>query len=290
MLGLEQVDVERVLEVGGRVRRDHERRAVGAQHAGELDHVQRGVHEVLDDVRRDHEVDAAIAQAELGTVVGDEIEHAWASCRRREAAPDGVAAVVGADHEPVGRAEAFGLADAATHVDYDAGTELGDHLPIARVVQREQRIGRGAFHRPLAGELHRVSPRVPHVPIRVRNRDGQVGSPHAGRSAKRTRRRMVRERGGGLQDSPGVPDCPRSGPRRAIPGASTTLTSESAKPRTTSRRPIAGYGGSRSSPGAISTTPRPAVPSSTRRASPRCGRKRASRSRCARRTPRGTRR
>ncbi len=36
----------------------------GAQYARELDHVQRGVHEVLDDVRRDREVDAAVAQAD----------------------------------------------------------------------------------------------------------------------------------------------------------------------------------------------------------------------------------
>ena len=57
VLRLEQVHVERVLEVGGRVRRDDERGAVGPQDARELADVQHRVHEVLDDVRRHDRVD-----------------------------------------------------------------------------------------------------------------------------------------------------------------------------------------------------------------------------------------
>ena len=50
VLGLEEIHVKRILEVGRRVGCDDECGPVGAQHARELDHVQRGVHEVLDDV------------------------------------------------------------------------------------------------------------------------------------------------------------------------------------------------------------------------------------------------
>ena len=59
LVGLEQVHVEGVLEVGRPVRRDHERGAVVGAHAGELGGVVLRHHEVLDDVRRAHRVEAS---------------------------------------------------------------------------------------------------------------------------------------------------------------------------------------------------------------------------------------
>ncbi len=47
---LEQVDVERILEIGGSIRRDHERAAIGVQHPGKLGDVRDRVLEMLDDV------------------------------------------------------------------------------------------------------------------------------------------------------------------------------------------------------------------------------------------------
>ena len=185
VLGLEQVHVERVLEVGGRVRRDHERGAVGAQHARELGDVQRRVHEVLDDVRRHDVVDAA---RRAGRARRRRIAHEARARRvgvraRSRPARIGLAAVVGADDEPVGRGEARGLvADAAADVDDDARAEAGDDLPVAGVVEREQRVGGRALHRALAGELHRVLP-APSPGLRAiertadRRRRARVASP-----------------------------------------------------------------------------------------------------------------
>ena len=118
MLGLEQVHVERVLEVGRRVRRDHERGAVGAQHARELDHVQRRVHEVLDDVRRHDEVDAARRAApSAAPSLATNRSPSRRACSVR-GQPHRLRAVVGADHEPVRAGEALGLvADATADVD-----------------------------------------------------------------------------------------------------------------------------------------------------------------------------
>ena len=59
LVGLEQVHVEGVLEVGRPVRRDDERGAVVGAHAGELGGVVLGHHEVLDDVRRADGVERA---------------------------------------------------------------------------------------------------------------------------------------------------------------------------------------------------------------------------------------
>ena len=56
---LEQRHVERVLEVGGAVRGDHERGAVVGGDPGQLGDVLLGRDEVLDDVRRAHPVDRA---------------------------------------------------------------------------------------------------------------------------------------------------------------------------------------------------------------------------------------
>ena len=65
VVGLEEVHVVRVLEVGGRVRRDEERGPVVVEHPGRLGDVPLGLVEVLDQVRRAHPVDAARAHCDL---------------------------------------------------------------------------------------------------------------------------------------------------------------------------------------------------------------------------------
>ena len=82
------------------------------------------------------------------------------AAKRRPSAPSiddgvdrGVGAVVDADHRPVRRRELGRLGpDTAADVEHDARPEAQPHLPVARVVEREQRVGRGALHRTLAGE------------------------------------------------------------------------------------------------------------------------------------------
>ena len=107
VLGLEQVDVERVLEVGGRVRRDHERGAVGPQDARELGHVQHRVHEVLDDVRRHDRSRRAVAdrRARRRRMPANSQARDRA-CGRAAGLDDGRRAVVDADDEAIGRARA----------------------------------------------------------------------------------------------------------------------------------------------------------------------------------------
>ena len=56
----------------------------------------------------------------------------------------------------VDRAKRFYTEQAGFIVDHDTRTEPGDDLPVARVVQREQGVGRCSLHRPFAGEFHRV--------------------------------------------------------------------------------------------------------------------------------------
>ena len=120
-------------------------------HARELGHVLLGCVEVLDDVRRAHPVDGAVAHAELAAVHRREDQAVGAERGRR--VDRGLGAVVDADHGPARSREVGGLgADPAPDVEHDAGPEAQPHLPVARGMEREQRVGSGALHRTLAGE------------------------------------------------------------------------------------------------------------------------------------------
>src|SRR5262249_39259721 len=58
-------------------------------------------------------------------------------------------------------------ADAASHVDDNTRTEPSEHLAVSRVVECEQRVGRGALHRSLTGELQRDLPGPANLCVRA---------------------------------------------------------------------------------------------------------------------------
>ena len=68
--------------------------------------------------------------------------------------------VVDAEATRPGAGEAHGLVtDAAADVERRRRAQALDDLAVPGVVECEQRVGRGALHRALAGELHRCAPR-----------------------------------------------------------------------------------------------------------------------------------
>ena len=139
---LEQVDVERVLEVRRAVGRDHERGSRVGEYAGQLGDVQLGRGEVLDDVRRARPIHRAAAQPEPGAV------HACETGVEPVTAPGapvgrsshrGVRVVIDPEHGPIVVDEAGGLvADAATDVEHRAGTEPRRHLAVSGVVEGKE--------------------------------------------------------------------------------------------------------------------------------------------------------
>ncbi len=155
---LEEVDVERVLEVRRAVGRDHERGPRVVEHARELGHVELGRREVLDDVRRARPVHGAPTQPEPGAVHAGETEVAPVPALRAPVggrSDRGVGVVVDAEHAPVAAGEPGGLvADAATDVEHGAGPEPRRHLAVPRVVEGEERVGRRPGHGPLTRQLH----------------------------------------------------------------------------------------------------------------------------------------
>ncbi len=175
-----------------------QRRAVGADDARQLDHVERRVDEVLDDVRRDDVVDAAVAKSEAGAVGGDEPQGARSRRARvgrvrlgRELC--GVCAVVDADHEAVGalsRSVSSPMPQPTSRTT--PGPRRAIDLAVARVVQREEGVGGGARHGPLTGvfqlDLHRFPGHIPraHSPGRF---PGQIPGTSSGAGSHRASNR-----------------------------------------------------------------------------------------------------
>src|SRR5262249_56975904 len=127
--------------------------AVRAQHPRQLRDVTHRVGEVLDDVRGHDGIDALVAYGEARAVHAREPKVGAAAELR--GVDDGLGAVVDTDDEAVLGGERHGpVADAAADVEYHSRTEPGPYFAVARVVQREQRVGRRTLHRPFAGESH----------------------------------------------------------------------------------------------------------------------------------------
>ncbi len=118
---------------------------------------------MLDDVRRDDEVDTLVAQRQGGAVEGAEAQPARRGVLGRRGT-NGLGAVVGADDQPVGSGEPTRLvADAAADVDGDARAQPREYLAITGVVEREQRVGGCSLHWAFARQLHDLpapSPRL----------------------------------------------------------------------------------------------------------------------------------
>jgi hypothetical protein len=146
---LEEMEVEGVLEVGRLVGRQHATDPVVLQHPGHLGHVGLGVGEVLDEMRRAGAVEAGRQEAEvqgvhlghpqaLGSVTGG-----GGGCRLGGVVdPDHLAALA---QEP-GRFESL----ATAHVEDAALADPVQHGSVARLVQRQERIGGDALLGPLA--------------------------------------------------------------------------------------------------------------------------------------------
>ena len=286
---LEQVHVERVLEVGRRVRRDHERGAVGAQRARQLGDVRDRVREVLDDVRRDDVVDAAVAQRERGAVEraeaqpvdrrvldrGRRASSPRCSRRRRRADPDPTRRRVSSPMPQPTSTVMPGPRRASTS-RYPASWNASSESGVAPCIGRSPVSFMSFRLRYLAYERSSVqrsaSRRARGLPVGATGRASRVRRG----PALDSRAVLVR---------PPVPSeahfLDRSRPRRC---RLRRLASPATSPSwATSRRPPA-CAASRSSRWRDSTIPRPAARSCTRRGSRRCGARPASRSRCAPRT------
>ncbi len=148
---VEEVEVERVLEVGGPVRRDQAHHAVVLDDPGELGHVGLGVGEVLDQVRGAGAVEAGRAEAE-----GQGVHLGHAQTLGAVAGGGGgrrVGGVVHADDLAGGVEEAGGLEALATaHIEDAPVADAVEHGPVAGLVQGEQGIRRHSLLGPLPRE------------------------------------------------------------------------------------------------------------------------------------------
>ena len=154
VVGLEQVDVVRVLEVGRRVRGDEERRAVLRENPGDLPRVVLRFDEVLDQVRGADVVEGVRGKGQRAAV----------GARRHEAdarlvttglrCRSGV--VVDADQSSLGVGEGRRtVGEPASEVEKAAtGLEAIAHLPVSGGVQSQEGVGRLALDRALTGQFH----------------------------------------------------------------------------------------------------------------------------------------
>ena len=145
---VEEMQMERVFEVGGLVRGEDAHHAVVPDHTSELGHVRLGVGEVLDQMGRAHAVEAAGADAEFQRV---HLRHAQALRPvAGQRGGDRLGRVVDTDHLAARRQEADGLESvAAPDVQNATAADTFPDDPVPGLVQRQQGVRRDALHGPL---------------------------------------------------------------------------------------------------------------------------------------------
>ena len=156
--GLEQVDVERVLEVGGRVRRDHERGAVGG--AGRARARRRGATGFVKcSMMCDDRPRRRCGRGRRAAAPSIAANRSVGAARRIVAGVDDRGARCSRRRRRRGRARRASRSRRRrrSRCRGRARAEAGDDLAVARIVEREQGVGRRALHRPFAGELLAVA-------------------------------------------------------------------------------------------------------------------------------------
>jgi hypothetical protein len=155
LFGVEQVDVERVLEVGRLVRGEKEGLALWFEHTRHLRYMALGALEVLDEVRRACVVERVPCEAQrqcIGTG-----EHQGLSLVEAGSVLQSVGAVIDSYDAPVRAGEANRFEPlAAAEVEQPAICEPADHRTVTGFVKGEKRVRGHALNRAFSGQPGQV--------------------------------------------------------------------------------------------------------------------------------------